>query len=117
MQIKNQINILRYGIISFLHIIATFYYFGNGNELVLSLCFLSYFLNHLCLILALLKILNTTSEERDNLMVFLLFAAKFLILAGGLWYGVKNFNGNDLIIIGNYIIQLIILILSIKRLR
>ena len=117
MQIKNQISIPRYAVISFFHIVATFYYFGSGNELVLAVCFISYLTNHLCLVIAMHELIFTPSDKRDNTMIFLLFAAKLLVLAFGVWFGVENFVGNELIIIGNYIFQLIILILSIKRLR
>ena len=116
MQIKDQISITRYAIITFIHLLITFYYFGEGNELVLTVCFSSYFANHIFLFVAMHKLIFTPSDERDNTMILILFSSKLLILAAGVWYGVENFIGNELIIIGNYIFQLIILVLSIKRL-
>ncbi len=116
MQIKSQISFTRYGILTFLHIIGMFYYFGAGNEIVLSVCFLAYITNQLFLVVAMHKLIFTPSDERDNMLIFILFMSKVLILAAGVWYGVENFKGDQLIIIGNYIFQLIILTLSIKRL-
>ncbi len=116
MQIKNQISLTRYIVLSFLHLAATVYYVGQGSVNVLLVVFAAIFLNQACLFGAMHKLLNVPSEERDNTGIFILFTAKFLILAAGLWYGMANFDGNKLIIIGNYIFQLIILSLSIKRL-
>lgn len=117
MQIKTLISLPRYGVITFFHIGITYYKFGVGNELVLAVCFLSYLLNHTFLVVAMHKLVFTEAEHRDNVGILLLFGAKLLILATGIWFGIENFKGNELIITGNYIFQLIILILSIKRLR
>jgi heme/copper-type cytochrome/quinol oxidase subunit 4 len=116
MQIKNQVSITRYIVLSILHLAGTVYYVGPTNINVLLIVFLAIFLNQACLFAAMHKLLNVPSEERDNTGIFLLFTAKLLILVAGLWYGMENFEGNKLIIIGNYIFQLIILSLSIKRL-
>jgi hypothetical protein len=116
MQIKNQISFLRYGIFSIIHLAVTLKYFGNEKYGVLLIVFLSILINQLCLFVAMHELMNKSAEERDNTKVFVLFGAKFIILAAGLWYGMQNYGGNTLIIIGNYIFQLIILTLRIKRL-
>ena len=115
MQLKNQISFLRYAILTFVHIIVTFYYFGVGNELVLSILFISFFLNHLFLVLVVKGAVLDDAEHRDNAKIFIFFIMKFLVLIGGIYYGYEYFKGQKLIIIGNYIFQLIILTLSIKR--
>lgn len=115
MQLKKQISFTRYAILTFIHLVATFYYFGSSNELVLSIMFISFFLNHLFLILVVKGAVLDDAEHRDNVKIFLFFMLKFVVLIGGIYYGFENFRGQKLIIIGNYIFQLIILTLSIKR--
>jgi hypothetical protein len=115
MQLKNQISFIRYAILTAIHIVASFYYFGKNNELVLSVVFGAFLVNQISLIYVVKGVVLDSAEERSNLRIFLLFALKFLTLAFGVLYGFENFAGNKLIIIGNYIFQLIILALSIKR--
>lgn len=115
MQLKKQISFTRYAILTFIHLVATFYYFGSGNELVLSILFISFFLNHLFLVLVVKGAVLDDAEQRDNVKIFMFFMLKFVVLIGGIYYGYENFKGQKLIIIGNYIFQLIILTLSIKR--
>jgi hypothetical protein len=115
MQLKKQISFTRYAILTFIHLVPTFYYFGKGNELVLSILFISFFLNHLFLVLVVKGAVLDDAAQRDNVKIFLFFMLKFVVLIGGIYYGYENFKGQKLIIIGNYIFQLIILTLSIKR--
>jgi heme/copper-type cytochrome/quinol oxidase subunit 4 len=116
MQTKNQISFLRYIILTVLHIGLTFKFYGKDSFDVLIIVFVAILINQICLFVALHELLNKPSDIRDNTKIFILFSSKFIVLAAGLWFGMKNYSGNTLIIIGNYIFQLIILTLSIKRL-
>ncbi|MCT4642466.1 MAG: hypothetical protein N4A33_09230 [Bacteriovoracaceae bacterium] len=115
MQLKNQISFARYTVFTLAHIGASFYYFGKNNYLTLSVLFASFLVNQISLIVMIKKMLFVDSDQRDNTGIFILFLIKFLTLVGGIYYGMQFFHGNKLIIIGNYIFQLIILVLSIKR--
>ncbi len=115
MQLKNQISFKRYAILTLLHIVASFYYFGKNNELTLSIVFLAFIINQLCLIFVVKGAVLDDAESRDNVKIFGFFIFKFVALIWGIYYGFENFKGQKLIIIGNYIFQLIILTLSIKR--
>jgi hypothetical protein len=115
MQLKSQISFLRYAILTALHVGATFYFVQKEDYFSLIIVFLAIIFNQLCLIFATKMMIFTDADKRDNGLIFLLFALKFLTLAGGIYYGFYFFSGNKLVILLNYIFQLKILILSIKR--
>lgn len=115
MQLKKQISFTRYAILTFIHLVAAFYYFGKDNELTLTVIFLAFIVNQLFLIFVVKGAVLDDAESRDNVKIFGFFILKFVALIGGIYYGFEHFVGQKLIIIGNYIFQLIILTLSIKR--
>lgn len=115
MPLKNQISFLRYIVLTVIHIALSFYYFGDENEFIYLVLFSTFIVNQAFLVFVVKSVVFDKPEDRDNLVILLFFALKFIVLIAGILYGFEYFKGQKLIIIGNYIFQLIILTLSIKR--
>jgi hypothetical protein len=90
------------------------YLVGVEYSFHLSVLFIGFFVNQVFLLLGVNNILNSGEKKRTKRTMFM-FVGKFFVLVGVIVYALQNMNEKALYSLLFYIFQLIILIISIKR--
>lgn len=111
MQFTKKINVSKYLIGTILNLIISLKIIGIDNYKILLIFFLGVIFNHLFLILGVINMFNTQAKKRAALY----FLGKFVVIVLIMVYAMQNLPKNIILLTIIYIIQLIILVLSIKR--
>lgn len=106
-----QINKVLYIPLTALNIWGGVYYVGIENWALILIMVVAFIINQLMLITGMELLIDENGNKRIS--IFLLITKLFLI-AGIFWYAMQKHEDFIYIFVGNYIIQLIILVLSIK---
>ncbi len=113
MQIKNNFHVFRYTIFSLINICFLIYFFGLHQLANIFSFYICLILNQYFLIIGLADLLEISKNSVFPSWLSLML--KLLILIFAFWWGMKKLPGSIVFLIGSYIFQLIILVISTKR--
>jgi hypothetical protein len=111
MQLRKKIQINKYVLGTLINYSAGLYFLKIENYIIITVLFIGFISNQLFLALGLGNMFSDKPEKRATLY----FILKFLILVIVMIVAMSKMPQNIALITGFYIFQLIILVLSIKR--
>lgn len=111
MLLRKKIKISQYVIGTLINFSGALYFLGLENWKTLGILFLGFIANQLFLTMALLLMFSGKAKKRAALY----FVLKFILLAAVMVFAMSKMPENVLFITLFYIFQLIILVISIKR--
>ena len=111
MQFTKKINLSKYLIGTIFNILLSIKLIGIEHVQILSVFFMGVIINHLFLVLGSLNMFSTLAKKRAAIY----FLGKFIIIVLIMVFAMRNLPENIILLTLFYIIQLIILVLSIKR--
>ena len=114
MSLKENLKSNRYIILTTINLLAANLVLGSTNLVPMIILFIGIIANQLLLLIGVKK-LTTASSETSSFKIFLIFIAKFAVLVFTMIYALHMLNNKAFYCLLFYIFQLIILVISIKR--
>ena len=114
MLLKENLKIKLYLVLTIINILCANYIIGSSNVVPILTLFVGFVLNQLLLLYGVKK-LTTPSLPSSSIKILIIFVLKFSVLVATMIYALHSIPGQGAYCLLFYIFQLIILVISIKR--